>query len=92
MVEEPKVPHGAVEEKREGDVILAWGEVTGHAHRIASPRVRVWSAAGQRYIEVEEASELTHEEHGAQVVEPGVYRVQIQRTYTLGGEVRNVAD
>jgi hypothetical protein len=80
------------------DLVLAYGEVTGHAHRILAPhKVSMWHAGEQRYIVVEgdaagKGATLTHEEHGPQVLEPGVYQVKIQREYTLGGEIRNVAD
>ncbi len=33
-----KLPKGAVEVETQGDVILAFGEVTGHAHRIRKGR------------------------------------------------------
>ena len=76
------IPPEAQQETRTGDVILAYGEVTGHAHRIASPQVATWSTGEQRYIAVEGASaELTHEEHGLIVIPPGTYEVLIQREY-----------
>ena len=76
-----------------GDVVLAYGEVTGHAHRIASRRVALWSQGDRRYLVVEEPAELTHEEHGAQTLAPGVYEVVQQREYDYLAEMsRAVAD
>ena len=86
------LPKGALREERNGDVVLAYGEVTGHAHRIATKKVSLWSKDDQRYIVVDETAELSHEEHGVHIVAPGTYKVSIQRVYTLGGDVRAVAD
>jgi hypothetical protein len=75
------------------NVTLAEGEVTGHAHRIASPHVVLWHAGQQRYLEVREPADLTHEEHGTITVAPGVYEVVIQREYDYMEEMpRAVAD
>jgi len=82
------------EEPAQPDLVLAYGEVAGHAHRIVAPhKVSLWNAGAQRYILVEDPpATLTHEEHGPMTLEPGVYEVRIQREYGLGGEIRNVAD
>lgn len=85
------LPRDAKQERRDGDVILAYGEVTGHAHRIASPTVSVWSVGEQRYIHVEAPADLTHEEHGTITLPAGDYRVIRQREYEPERE-RYVAD
>ena len=85
------LPDGAALQPRKGDLILAEGEATGHAHRIASPDVLLWEAEGQRYIEVAEPALLTHEEHHQILLAPGYYEVVRQRVYTPE-EVRLVAD
>ena len=91
--EVPSKPQGLVAEKRQGDIILALGEVTGHAHRIADKTVLVWFAAGQRYIEVQEpGATLKHEEHAPIAIAPGLYEVVQQREWDLSGEVRPVTD
>ena len=76
----------------EGDVILAYGEVTGHAHRIATPGVAMWNASTQEYLTVETPAALTHEEHGTITLPPGTYEVIHQREWDLSGEVRRVVD
>jgi hypothetical protein len=87
------IPEGAKRDRRRGDLILALGEVTGHAHRIKSPKVAMWSVAGQRYITVSEPAELTHEEHGTITLAPGDYEVVQQREYDYMAEMpRAVAD
>ena len=75
-----------------GDIILALGEVTGHAHRIAEHHgVEMWSMGDQRYITVAEPSDLTHEEHGPITLPPGTYQVKQQRVYTPEA-IRTVRD
>jgi hypothetical protein len=84
------IPAGAKEIQRDR-VVLAEGEVTGHAHRIDAPTVVLWEVEGQRYVTVPEGASLTHEEHGVIPLEPGDYLARIQRVYAPD-EVRNVAD
>ena len=86
------IPEGAARQERQGDVALAAGEVTGHAHRIATPGVSLWHAGTQRYIQVEEPADLTHEEHGTITLPPGVYEVIRQREWSLENEARTVTD
>lgn len=89
------LPPGAVDATPAGDVILAYGEVTGHAHRIAqtvdAPQVRVWSAGAERFLQVVARATLTHEEHAAVVLDRPLYR-QIHQVEERGEEVRRVAD
>jgi len=82
------IPEGAQEAPRDdGDIVLAYGEVTGHAHRIKSKRVALWSAGDQRYITVAEPADLTHEEHGTITLAPGSYEVVQQREYDYLAEM-----
>ncbi len=80
-----------------GDVILAYGEVTGHAHRLSPETVKpfakggVWSADAERFIRALDGAELRHEEHGAIALAPGCYRVIQQREYNPQA-IRNVED
>lgn len=76
----------------DGDVVLAYGEVTGHAHRIKeSQKVEYWDAGAARYLKVLEQTALTHEEHTPILLERGVYRQAFQ-VEEFGEEVRRVAD
>ena len=88
------LPKGATEIK--GDVILAYGEVTGHAHAIKLPeterhKVRYWNAGAERFLQVMEKVALTHEEHGEIVLDKGIYRQGFQ-VEDFGEEVRRVVD
>lgn len=106
-----------------GRIVLAYGEVTGHAHAIADlvpaptpaadeeerrafhaleiasaviERVRLKARlyrtpAGERFLVVDAPVTLTHEEHTAHKIPPGVYRVPTQVEYTPA-ELRTVAD
>lgn len=79
--------------REDGKVILAHGEVTGHAHAIADEDVHQFAAeAGVTFLEIKEAvALLKHEEHGTIELPQGRYRVTRQREYSPE-EIRNVAD
>lgn len=84
-----------VEVPREaGRVILAYGEVTGHAHAITSNRAAMFrdDALGRTFVTVEgENAVVTHEEHAAVVLPPGLYEVTLQAQYTPS-EIKRVVD
>ena len=87
-----KIPARAIKRENRGAVVLAEGEVTGHAHRIEAPEIaELYDSDRGVYLTVERATRLVHEEHGAIVLEPGAYRVARQREYTPDS-IRNVAD
>jgi hypothetical protein len=77
-----------------GSVVLAYGEQTGHAHKInansgvALLERKLVATSGQhtdqRFLQVltEGGVKLTHEEHAAVTVPPGFYEVRMQREYT----------
>lgn len=85
------IPDKAKKLARRGDLILAYGEVTGHAHRISTKEVYMWEQDAQRYVKVETSATLTHEEHGRIDVPAGTYQVLIQRVYSPE-EIRSVVD
>lgn len=92
------IPEGAKEIQPEArGIVLAYGEVTGHAHRIDVPKkeqqhkVRYWDAGAERYLQVLERVTLRHEEHSAIVLDKGIYRQAFQ-VEDFGPEVRRVAD
>ena len=87
-----KLPQNAKAADKPGDVILAFGEVTGHAHRIKErDKVRMWDAGAERFLQVLESTMLTHEEHASIMLHPGVYRLPQQVEYAPA-ELRRVAD
>src|SRR5262245_59409498 len=77
------IPAGAKPGERDKDrIVLAYGEVTGHAHAIAEPGVQILEYEGTRYIRVpKEGARLSHEEHRQIAVPAGDYEVRIQREY-----------
>jgi len=63
-------------------LVLAYGEVTGHAHAILEVEdVEAYEKDGITYLRVKSPVTLCHEEHSAQVIPPGDYEVTIQREY-----------
>ena len=95
-----KLPEGAVDITPEsGRVVLAYGEVTGHAHAIyetttndGKRAVRMWSAGAERFLQVLVATSLKHEEHSAPVLQPGNYKLPVQMQYDRAAGLRKVAD
>jgi hypothetical protein len=95
------IPAAASELPRDtGRVVLAYGEVTGHAHAIHDPGVCMLRAEGVAFdlLRVNEGvlAKLVHEEHATITVGPGVYERRIQREYAWSAEAaeasRAVAD
>lgn len=90
------LPPGNLTSKTE--IILAEGEVTGHAHKLVANAILDWCVGDQRYIRVEgeEAGELYHEDHDPQpvaVVMPRkTYQVIPQEEWNLESQWRKVKD
>jgi hypothetical protein len=79
------LPNGA--QKRDG-VTLAYGEITGHSHRIRQTNgAQLWlqdrgAQGNEMFLEVTAPSAtLVHEEHQAIELPRGIYRVWKQREY-----------
>jgi hypothetical protein len=78
------LPVGATELKSEQTrVVLAYGEVTGHAHAIYenTDQVRLWAVGKVKYLEVMATVMLRHEEHTHAEIPPGIYRLPVQVEY-----------
>ena len=92
----PSLPKKLVKVAREsGRLILAHGEVTGHAHAISARNADLYSAvdAGDvTFLEIRESMvALQHDEHATICLPPGSYIVRRQREYSPE-EIRRVAD
>jgi hypothetical protein len=77
-----------------GRVVLAFGEVTGHAHAFYddSHNVKLYVAdGGDRYLHVKALAKILHEEHDPTPVRPNEYVLPIQVEYTPK-ELTQVAD
>jgi hypothetical protein len=90
------LPRGAQPVDREhGRLVLAHGEVTGHAHVVVG-EAELFTAADiadleTRFLRVEADSQVVHDEHTTIALSPGIYEVRRQREYTPEA-IRNVAD
>jgi hypothetical protein len=75
------LPEQARLEPRTGRIVLAEGEVTGHAHAIEEHDALTYTYQGERYLLTRSTAQLIHEEHAPIAVPPGAWRVVIQREY-----------
>ena len=73
--------------------IIAYGENTGHAHRVEDlARAEVLEVGKGLFLRVsEEGVRIVHEEHAPISLPQGNYEIEIQREYTPE-EIRNVRD
>jgi hypothetical protein len=75
-------------------IVLAHGEVTGHAHAIHDETAELFRGRAANtgvFLQVVNRVELRHEEHTTVRVPKGAYRVLRQTEYSPG-ELRQVAD
>src|SRR5690348_15334354 len=89
-----KLPKTAVRQQSKGRIILALGEATGHHHSIATKSASLFKDDETKatYVEIAEAMALLeHQEHAPIQLEPGIYRVGLQREYHPQ-EIRRVQD
>lgn len=97
-LEESAVPANLVEAAGElrdgrGRLVLALGEVTGHAHAVPGPGrlIREAGVFGPMLLHLPEGGRVVHEEHAVIALPKGWFRVVRQREYAPGA-VRIVAD
>lgn len=80
-----KIPTGAIEQKTE-KIILAYGEVTGHAHRISEGVGHLFNFDDKTYLKItSERAALTHEEHKRIDLPQGDFEIIIQKDYEPKG-------
>lgn len=83
------VPAGA---KKLKHLVLAEGEVTGHKHQVVEGDADLFEKDGVLYLSIKsETAVIGHEEHEAQTLPKGDFKITIQREYEPSGW-RNVAD
>lgn len=87
------------EAKKTDETILAYGEVTGHAHRLHGNGFTCFRIPDQEgasegfYLRVSEPTMLKHEEHNPIEITPGDYKIEIVREYDHFEKMaRRVAD
>ncbi len=92
LISVDEMPSNMVPVEPDGDrVVLAYGEVTGHAHALSTAGAALYENPEGRFLRLVQPSALVHEEHSTINLAPGVYRVVRQREYTPR-EVRFVTD
>ena len=77
------------------DACLAYGEATGHMHKLVSGdfELRECPKTKSRHLRVVTEAFLKHQEHSPIVLPPGGYRIGIQREYDPFVKlIRKVAD
>lgn len=89
-----KLPADAKPLPREGGrVVLAHGELTGHAHAIADEGAVLFEHGAVRILMVgAEGAVVRHEEHDPIRLEAGPHEVRRQEEWTDKDEPRQVAD
>jgi len=84
------IPTEAREVERDaGRIILAYGEVTGHAHAISAPdseATLLSTDENERFLRLVADVALEHEEHATLVIPTGIYRVVQQREWADADE------
>jgi len=91
-----EIPTGTTDITPTDRIVLAHGELTGHAHAIAPGQARELSLASpgatvRRFLAVVSAATVRHEEHAPIPLPAGSYEIVQQREYSPE-EIRNVAD
>lgn len=82
--------------EHDGEYILAYGEVTGHRHRICVKEksdMKVINANGVIFMQLAVDAPLVHEEHAEIIIPYGIWKVTTEREYDPFLEsIRNVSD
>ena len=68
--------------------VLAYGEITGHAHKVAGEATVFEEATDRLLVEVTGTAEVTHEEHDTIPLPKGLYRVVHQTEHAPERESR----
>jgi hypothetical protein len=76
---------GKKAERENGRLVLAHGEVTGHAHAVVEPTAMMFDLDDSKLLELPKLSLLTHEEHKDIELPAGNYRIYQKRQYKPNG-------
>lgn len=91
-----QLPAPAVPVENAGRIVLAHGEVTGHAHAVDASEAQEFTIAEaahavRRFLKVAQGATLVHEEHAAIPLPAGTYEIVQQRVYSPEA-IRRVVD
>ena len=94
-IEATKIPDSA--KRREGDLILAEGEVSGHAHRVACPdgvEAELLELGDRIFLRIMGGdASVVHEEHKEITIPAGEYEIsRVQEYDHFAQEARTVTD
>jgi hypothetical protein len=77
-----KLPVGL---KKIDNPILAYGEATGHHHKLVKEREQQFDifedSLGNKYLQINEPTDLVHEEHKKITIEKGFYFIDHEQEY-----------
>jgi hypothetical protein len=76
------IPADATDVTPKGRIVLAHGEVTGHTHAIAEGEAREFTHVDARLLTATATATVTHEEHAAIPMPPGIREIVQQRAYS----------
>lgn len=78
--------------KKSNDMVLAYGELTGHHHRLEGD-VEVYRLGEQTQVLVKGKTELTHQEHKTIQIPEGIYELVREREFDpYADAIRKVQD
>lgn len=80
-----------VKPDKQNRLILAEGEATGHAHAVTAAAGALYAAQVGLMLQVNQDTQVLHEEHDAIDLPVGLYKITRQREY-FPTEIRRVAD
>jgi hypothetical protein len=96
LVPVDEIPAGAMPVARDnGRLVLAYGEVTGHAHVVDAPEADatlLTTEQNERFLRLMAPAPLVHEEHARIELAPGIYRQIPQEEWSDAMEPRRVVD
>lgn len=92
LVKVDGLPENVAPVSCDGRIVLAFGEVTGHAHALSNAHASLYTRQGERYLEAKPGAQLVHEEHATINLPEGFYKVVQQREYVPQSAPRDVAD
>lgn len=87
------IPSGAKKQKILNGFIIEKGEGV-HTHTLKTvDNVAVYVKGDVMYLKVAKTTEIDHQEHGVQTIEPGIYEKEIERQFDYENEIeRRVLD
>jgi hypothetical protein len=88
------IPQTAKTVKCEKQIVLAEGEITGHAHRILDlSGAELRQSGSVMYLHLDQPKDLVHEEHGKLRIDPGDYEIdRVKEFNPFEREIRRIQD